>query len=321
MGSYGRPSVVSPTSTSVAHVDAVPFSASHPHPVVGGVRWTPLRLRALRHGLWFTATLFALYAVGIVLDSGVGLDAHAYWSAWRHGHTLYTAAPEQRDAYLYSPVFAQVLWPLTLLPWPAFFLLWAGMATSVYAWLLAPLGRAWAIPLVIICLPEVVFGNVWSFFALALVLGFRFSAVWAFPILLKLTPGISLLWFAVRREWRSLGVAVLATGSLACLSFAIAPHLWTDWFRLLVHPEQFTNPSREVLRVMLQVPLSLHLLIGIPLSVAVTIHAARTGRKRLLPLAMMLAAPVWGLNAFALLTAIPRLRQQEAAARLPVMQG
>jgi hypothetical protein len=161
-------------------------------------------LRALRHGLWFTAALFALYAVGIILDSGVGLDAHAYWSAWRLGHALYTAAPEQRDAYLYSPAFAQVIWPLTLLPWPAFFMLWATLATSVYAWLLAPLGRAWAIPLVIICLPEVVFGNVWSFFALALVVGFRFSAAWAFPILLKLTPGIGLLWFAVRRQWRLL---------------------------------------------------------------------------------------------------------------------
>ena len=312
--------MASPTSVSVGHVDGV-AAAPHALPVVAGVPWTALRLRALRHGLWFTAALFALYAVGIILDSGVGLDAHAYWSAWRHGHTLYTAAPEQRDAYLYSPAFAQTIWPLTLLPWPAFVLLWAGMATSVYAWLLAPLGRAWAIPLVIICLPEVVFGNVWSFFALALVLGFRFSAAWAFPILLKLTPGIGLLWFAVRREWRSLGVAVLATCGLACLSFAIAPHLWADWLRLLVHPEQFTNPSREVLRVMLHVPLSLHLLIGIPLSAVVTIHAARADRKRLLPLAMMLAAPVWGLNAFALLTAIPRLREQEAAARFPGLQG
>jgi hypothetical protein len=305
--------MVSPATTSVVAADAL-AAAARPLPVFVGVRWTPLRLRALRHGLWFTAALFALYGVGIILDSGVGLDAHAYWSAWRHGHTLYSAAPEQRDAYLYSPAFAQAIWPLTLLPWAAFVSLWAIMAAGVYAWLLAPLGRAWAIPLLIVCLPEVAFGNVWSFFALALVLGFRFSAAWAFPILLKLTPGIGLLWFAVRREWRSLGVAVLATACIAGLSLAIAPHLWIDWFRLLVHPEQFKNPSREVLRVMLHVPLSLHLLIGIPLSVAVTIHAARTDRKRLLPLAMMLAAPVWGLNAFALLTAIPRLRQQEAAA-------
>jgi hypothetical protein len=305
--------MVSPATASVAPADAL-AAAARPLPVFVGVRWTPLRLRALRHGLWFTAALFALYGVGIILDSGVGLDAHAYWSAWRHGHTLYSAAPEQRDAYLYSPAFAQAIWPLTLLPWAAFVSLWAIMAAGVYAWLLAPLGRAWAIPLLIVCLPEVAFGNVWSFFALALVLGFRFSAAWAFPILLKLTPGIGLLWFAVRREWRSLGVAVLATACIAGLSFAIAPHLWIDWFRLLVHPEQFKNPSREVLRVMLHVPLSLHLLIGIPLSVAVTIHAARTDRRRLLPLAMMLAAPVWGLNAFALLTAIPRLRQQEAAA-------
>lgn len=319
MAASGSQVVVSSSSASVA-LDAVGSAPSHPFPKVGGVRWTPLRLRALRHGLWFTAVVFSLYAIGISLDSGVGLDAHAYWSAWRHGHTLYTAAPEQRDAYLYSPAFAQAIWPLTLLPWPAFFMLWAAMTTSVYAWLLAPLGRAWAIPLVIICLPELVFGNVWSFFALALVMGFRYSAAWAFPILLKLTPGIGLLWFAVRREWRSLAVAVLATGGIACLSFVIAPHLWADWYHLLVHPQQFTNPSREVLRVMLHVPSSLHLLIGIPLGAAVTIHAARTDRKGLLPLAMMLAAPVWGLNAFALLTAIPRLRQGEAAA-LPALQG
>src|SRR6266496_2137044 len=74
---------------------------------VAGIVWTPTRLRALRHGLWFAAFLYCIASLGWALSDLAGVDAHAYWSSWRNG--LYSAGPEQRDAYLYSPVFAQVL--------------------------------------------------------------------------------------------------------------------------------------------------------------------------------------------------------------------
>ncbi len=59
---------------------------------------------------------------------GVGWDAHAYYVAWSGG--LYEELPETRDAYNYSPLFAQVIWPLTLLPWPAFCALLVGAAAA-----------------------------------------------------------------------------------------------------------------------------------------------------------------------------------------------
>jgi glycosyl transferase family 87 len=281
-----------------------------PAPItVAGVVWTPTRLRALRHGLWFAAGLYCIAAIGWALDGMAGVDAHAYWSSWRNG--LYSAGPEQRDAYLYSPVFAQVLWPLTLLPWPVFYGLWMAAAAATYVWLLAPLGPKWAIPLLLICVPEIEAGNVWPFFALVLVLGFRFSSAWAFPVLLKVTPGVGVLWFAARREWRRAASPLIAALAIAGLSFALSPGLWADWVRLLAHPGDFTNPARETLTPLLHFPALVRLAVGLPLSAALTIYAARKNRPRLLPLAMFFASPVTGLNALALMTAIPRLGQAE----------
>jgi hypothetical protein len=278
---------------------------------VAGIVWTPTRLRALRHGLWFAAFLYCIASLGWALSDLSGVDAHAYWSSWRNG--LYSAGPEQRDAYLYSPVFAQVLWPLTLLPWPVFYGLWTAAAIAVFAWLLAPLGLRWAIPLILICMPEIEAGNVWPFFALVLVLGFRFPAAWSFPVLLKVTPGVGVLWFAARREWRRAAVAIVVALGIAGVSFAFAPGLWTEWIRLLLHPSDFTNPARETLTPMLHFPAAVRLGVGLPLSAALTIYAARKDRPRLLPMAMLLASPVTGLNAVALLAAIPRMGHAGAA--------
>ncbi len=224
-----------------------------------------------------------------------------------------SAGPEQRDAYLYSPVFAQVLWPLTLLPWPIFYGLWIAAAIAAFAWLLAPLGLRWAIPLVLICMPEIEAGNVWPFFALVLVFGLRFPAAWAFPILLKVTPGIGLLWFAARREWRRAAVPIVVALGIAGVSCTVAPGLWGDWIRLLLHPSDFANPARETLTPFLHFSAAIRLAVGLPLSAALTIYAARTDRPRLLPLAMLFASPVTGLNAVALLTAIPRMKQAGAS--------
>src|SRR4051794_17275230 len=48
------------------------------------------------------------------------LDMHTYW-ATRDGFTYATSNPYLIGAYLYAPVFAQVLWPLAAsVPWPVF---------------------------------------------------------------------------------------------------------------------------------------------------------------------------------------------------------
>jgi hypothetical protein len=50
------------------------------------------------------------------------------------------------------------------------------------------------------------------------------------------------------------------------------------------------------------------LVARLPLALALTVFAARTDRRWLIPVAMVLACPVVGWGTFALLTAIPRLR-------------
>jgi hypothetical protein len=269
------------------------------------VFWTPHRLRAARHGLWLAAivtVLTQLTQLGLML----GLDSHAYWAAWRNG--LYSAAPEQQDAYLYSPAFAQGVWPLTLLPWPAFLALWSGAIAAIYLWLIAAFPRAWRAPLFLLCLSDILAGNLWAFFALVVVAGFRFPAAWALPFLTKLTPGLCVIWFAARREWRALAVAAGVTIAAVAASFAFAPHLWADWIRLLLHPDEFRNPERANLAPLAShVPAIVRLGLGVPAAVALTIVAARSNRPRLLPVAMFLAIPVPNFAALGLLLAIPRI--------------
>src|SRR5262249_43183846 len=154
--------------------------------------WTPIRALAVRHALWIVGAFVLLVDLSYILDGSIGFDAHAYWAAWRHD--LYAAAPQELDAYLYSPAFAQAIWPLTRLPWPFFCAVWLGVVAAIYWWLLHPLPRRWRIPLFAICTLDIVSGNVWSFFALVIVFGFRFPALWALPILTKVTPALGPVW-------------------------------------------------------------------------------------------------------------------------------
>jgi len=99
-------------------------------------------------------------------------------------------------------------------------------------------------------------GNIQLLLAAAIVLGFRgtvgraggerdaagrallpratlWPATWAFVLLTKVTPGVGLLWFALRWRWRDLAVALGATAVIAGVTFALWPDRWFDWFALL----------------------------------------------------------------------------------------
>lgn len=222
----------------------------------------------------------------------VGMDAHAYWLTGSHQH-LYGAAPQSADAFLYSPAFAQLIGPLTHLPWPAFVTLWIVLVSATFAWLLAPLGWRWGVPAFCWCVPEIAIGNIYAFLAAVVVLGMRWPALWAFPILTKVTPGLGPVWFAVRREWRQLTWALGGTLALAVISLAIAPRSWSDWVALLLSAQGGA---------------SMWLPLRLVAAVTLTIVAARLNRAWLLAVAMLLACPVIaGVSALSILAAIPRL--------------
>lgn len=287
-------------------------------PVLRARLWTPNRARAIRHALWVVGLFTVVLALGHVLTGSLGLDAHAYWGAWRHH--LYSAAPQHTDAYLYSPVFAQVIWPLTLLPWPAFCFLWLVAVTAIYAWLLAPLALGWRIPAFLLCSLDIVTGNIWSGFALVLVLGFRYPAAWALPLLTKVTPVVGMIWFMARREWRSLLTALGVGIGLAAASFVFVPDLWLHWFRLLLHPNTFAHPLQTSIQPQVDPPTALLFAVELPVAVGITVFAARTDRPWLLPVAMVFSNPVFTANAFVVLAALPRLMHSDgsrAGCRLP----
>lgn len=248
-------------------------------------------------GLWLSAWVFGLATAVIslvVIVPGFGYDAHAYWLA---GRTLnpYAAAPGTLNAYLYSPVFAQLIRPLAQLPWPAFMALWMVAETAVFVWLTAPLPLRWRVPVLLACVPELLMGNVYGYLALALVLGMRHPAAWAFPLLTKVSPGgLGLLWLVAGRRWRDLVVAVLVTLFIAAASYSLEPRLWRDWVLFLVHAGGEDSGWTLVRTVAAAV---------------IVVIAALLRQPWLLPLALWVGAPVLGLSSkdLAIFAAVPRL--------------
>ncbi len=181
-------------------------------------------------------------------------------------------------AFRYSPVVAQAFAPFAQMSWPAFLALF--LAIQLVA-VVAMAGRRW--PLVILFPPvllNLMAGNVDLLMGAAIVAGFRWPGAWAFLLLTKVTPGVGVLWFLFRREWRSFFVAIGSTLGIAAISFVLAPQLWSQWF--------------SALRAMAGLPQSdlvPPLLVRLPLAVVVVAIAARTDRRWLLPVACLIAVP------------------------------
>ena len=268
---------------------------------------TPERLEIFKRAFWVAlipgAMLFmAMQIVGYAKAGMIGVDSHAYWMAVRFPETWYVRPPAYRDAFLYSPAFAQALWPLGQLPWLAFQSAWIAAQTGVMAWLLAPLGWKRGLVLAPFFIAELLLGNVYFFFAGALVLSLgRAPGALALPILTKISPGIVGVWFVVRHEWRAAGWAAGTTVLIVGVSAAIDPAAWLAWAQFLAHSAGQGGGSR---------------LLRLAAAMGVVIWAARTGHAWLLAPALIFACPaLGGYNSLAVLAAIPRLLQFERAER------
>lgn len=242
--------------------------------------------------LWVATAYLALGTLErIVKANELGLDAHAYWLTAHHS-AMYGPGPGKLDAYLYSPAFATLMWPITSMSWPAFATIWLGGQLLAFAWLLAPLGR-WSVPVFMVCLPTMAQGNIYGLLAVCLVLGLRHPSLWPFALLTKITPGVVLIWFVVRREWRHLAVASGATAAITSVSFLLSADLWTQWIRFLL------NNGGESGYVLYVRVVAAGIIAGI---------AGHRGSPWLLAPAMFLACPVMnGISNLSLLAAIPRL--------------
>jgi len=256
-------------------------------------------------GVWGVLAAVGLVVLMVALaepfepDSfGPGHDARAYWSA-PLADPYEPGSVGQESAYLYSPAFLAVLNPLRALPWPLFVGLWTAGLLVVLFWLARPL---LFLPLLLLALPEIWGGNITILLAAAIVLGFSRPWAWAFPLLTKVTPGVGVLWFAVRREWLNLGLAVAATLAVIAAVALFTPGLWADWFQLLMSSTGSSTVAGSV-----PIPLVLRL----PFAVALIMFAAWRDQKWLLPIGVLLAMPVIWWGSLALLTASVALKRDD----------
>ncbi len=177
----------------------------------------------------------AYYWYQLTSTIGLPVDVHAYWVA--DPNNLYPPAdsPLHRDAYLYSPAFELLVGWGRNFTFEVFTSIWRAILLVALAWLAGPFTAIalFTVPVA----SEINAGNIQILAAAAIVLSFRRGAawpgLWAFVILTKVTPGIAVLWFAARRQWRALGVAISVTAAVAGVTFVVWPDRWFDWVRLL----------------------------------------------------------------------------------------
>lgn len=220
-------------------------------------------------------------------------DLWAYWST-RSGLDYAWARPGESGAYIYSPAFAHLIAPLTAFPLPVFTALWTTFVAASLYWLVG--WRAFFVGLLAPVTMSIAIGQTDLLMAAAIVIGFRWPAAWFLPIVTKLTPGIGLLWFAARREWRSLAIALGATLAIAAVSIAIDPRAWLGWLQMLGRFE-FPAPGDGVY---LPVPVWIRL----PLVAVLIVWGARSNRRWVLPVGVCLSLPTVWINTPTILVAI-----------------
>jgi hypothetical protein len=243
--------------------------------------------------------LAASVTIGVVVGvmQAVGLvpvgDFPIYWRSGTELGALYSPSWLSVDPYVYPPVLAQVFGLFHMMPEPMVVAAWT-TTLCVAVWYCA--GR-WAVPLLAAVVPAVVLGlpvlgevagyvllgNVQLLVAGAIVLAMRrWPAAWAFVLLTKVGPGIGILWYAFRREWRPMMAALAATAAIAGLSVALAPQAWLD-FAAFTGRNVHTPPPIPV------VPIPFPALVGV--AVAITWYGARTNRPWLVPIACGICSP------------------------------
>jgi hypothetical protein len=265
--------------------------------------WRPVRDGLVLAGLAYLVFRFVVIAPA---DGYLGGDAWAYWSV--DPANPYSLSNGLFGAFLYSPPMVRAFAPAALLSWPQFWLIWTAILVGTAIWLG---GRR---ALFVLAFPpvalELYYGNVNLLIAAAIALGFRYPATWAFVLLTKVTPGVGLLWFAVRREWRSLAIALGVTAIIVAVSILFDLRLWAEWITAMQRDAagHFGGP--------LAIPLWLRL----PVAAILVIWGARTGRAWTVPASAALAMPVLWIATLSVLSAIialgrPNLRPEASSGR------
>jgi hypothetical protein len=244
-------------------------------------------------GLFIVGMAVAIVAGIVVAVGGLGgWDSHAFWSV-----RLDTAYIDQiegaADTLLYTPpvviAFATIG---AVTAWPTFLLAWSVIEGSAVALMAGPLTLA------VLFLPfvatELRLGNIHALMGVLILVGFRWPGVWSFMLLTKVTPGIGLLWFAFRREWRAVGIALGVTAALVLPTLILTPDLWRRWLDAIV-ASSASPPVADTIPI--------PFIPRLAAAVLVLWWGARRGSRWVVPIATTLALPVVWVNGLVILLA------------------
>jgi len=267
----------------------------------------PGRLRAARQALIAVGLIALPYIVFVNRGSSLfGFDAHAYWNVdLSNLYGASTSNTSDLDAFRYTPAAGQLVAVFHVIPWEAFFALWFAAMIAALIWLT---GRTWLVLLAVPPIPlELFHGNIHLFMAVAIVVGFRWPAAWAFIALTKVSPAVGALWFAFRGEWRALATAAAVTVVIAAVSFVIAPDLWRQYVSTMIDNLGY-DPGHPY-------PVPIPLPIRLAASAAIVWWGARTDRRWTVPVAATLSLPIiWFHGLAVLVAAIPLWRADQRGA-------
>jgi hypothetical protein len=226
------------------------------------------------------------------------VDVRYYWAA-DPAHLYPNPQLAEKNGYNYSPVFEYMVALGRLLPFEAFVAVWRAILLATLVYLAGPLTV-----FVLFTVPvasEINAGNIQILLALAVVLGFRFPAAWAFVLLTKVSPGVGLLWFAVRREWRALGIVTATTATLVAVSLITHGSQWPSYLELI------TSGQAPAVA-----PYYVSLWIRLPVSIALVTVGALGGWRWTVPVAAMLALPVFYIISWSMLVGVLPFARQAA---------
>ncbi len=238
----------------------------------------------------------AFYWLQLTRTTGLPVDVRYYWAA--DPSDLYPRAAEGlRNGYVYTPAFEFVVGWWRWVPFEVFTAIWRAVLLAALVYLAGPFTI-----LVLFAVPvasEVNAGNIQLLLALAVVKGFEYPAAWAFVLLTKVTPGVGLLWFAIRRQWRHLAIALGVTAGVALVSLLLNPDAWRDYLGLIVG-----NAAPSV------APYYLPLWVRLPFALGFVAWGGLSGHRWPVVVGATLALPVYYITSSAMLVgALPFLRK------------
>lgn len=243
----------------------------------GPITWR----RIVRDGLVLLGIIAAVVYWWYLTTTGGGpVDVHAFWIADPRNLYDEALAGVSTDAYLYPPAFEFVVGWWRWVPFEIFVAIWRALLLGLLVWMAGPFTV-----FVIFTVPvasEINAGNIQIMLAAAVVVGFRFPAAWSFVLLTKVTPGIGLLWFLVRRRWRDLAIASAVTAAVAAVSFALGPGRWFEYLALIT-----SSPAPAV------APYYLPLWVRLGPAIAFIVWGGWTGKRWPVVVGGTLALPVF----------------------------